>query len=78
MFRRGLKHPLAMAIVERTHPQPQTLHRWYQAARAHHAAYAENKATATVGRARPYTRIHLAILRICDTRALDATDRGGP
>jgi Retrotransposon gag protein len=45
MFRRGLKCPLAIAIVERTHPWPQTLHRWYQAARAHHAAYAENKAT---------------------------------
>jgi hypothetical protein len=45
MFRRGLKRPLATAIVERTHPQPQTLHGWYQAARAHHAAYAENKVT---------------------------------
>jgi Retrotransposon gag protein len=45
MFRRGLKRPLVMAIVERTHPQPQTLQGWYQAARAHHRAYAENKAT---------------------------------
>jgi Zinc knuckle len=31
--------------VERTHPRPQTLQQWYQSARAHHAAYAENKAT---------------------------------
>jgi Retrotransposon gag protein len=45
MFRRGLKCPLATAIVERTHPQPQTLQQWYQSARAHHVAYAENKAT---------------------------------
>jgi Retrotransposon gag protein/Zinc knuckle len=45
MFRRGLKRPLATAIVERTHPQPQMLQQWYQSARAHHAAYAENKAT---------------------------------
>jgi Zinc knuckle len=45
MFRRGLKHPLATAIVERTHPRPQTLQQWYQSARVHHAAYAENKAT---------------------------------
>jgi Retrotransposon gag protein len=45
MFRRGLKRPLATAIVERTHPWPQTLQQWYQLARAHHAAYAENKAT---------------------------------
>jgi Retrotransposon gag protein len=45
MFRRGLKCPLATAIVERTHPRPQTLQQWYQSARAHHAAYAENKAT---------------------------------
>jgi hypothetical protein len=34
------------------------------------------KCCATVGRTLPYTRIHLAILRICDTHALDATDRG--
>jgi Zinc knuckle len=27
------------------HPRPQTLQQWYQSARAHHAAYAENKAT---------------------------------
>jgi hypothetical protein len=45
MFRRGLKRPLATAIVERTHPQPQTLQQWYQSARAHHVAYVENKAT---------------------------------
>jgi hypothetical protein len=45
MFRRGLKRPLATAIVERTHPRLQTLQGWYQVARAHHAAYAENKAT---------------------------------
>ena len=45
MFRRGLKRPLATAIVERTHPRPQTLQQWYQSARAHHAAYTENKAT---------------------------------
>jgi hypothetical protein len=45
MFRRGLKRPLATAIVERTHPRPQTLQAWYQSARAHHTAYAENKAT---------------------------------
>jgi ferric-dicitrate binding protein FerR (iron transport regulator) len=45
MFRRGLKRPLATAIVEWTHPRLQTLQAWYQAARAHHAAYAENKAT---------------------------------
>jgi Retrotransposon gag protein len=45
MFRRGLKRPLATAIVERMHPRPQTLQQWYQSARAHHAAYAENKAT---------------------------------
>jgi Retrotransposon gag protein len=45
MFRRGLKCPLATAIVEQTHPRPQTLQQWYQSARAHHAAYAENKAT---------------------------------
>jgi Zinc knuckle len=44
MFRRGLKRPLATAIVERMHPRPQTLQQWYQSARAHHAAYAENKA----------------------------------
>jgi hypothetical protein len=44
MFRRGLKRPLATAIVERTHPRPQTLQAWYQSARAHHAVYAENKA----------------------------------
>jgi Retrotransposon gag protein len=36
MFRRGLKCPLATAIVEWTHPRPQTLQGWYQAARAHH------------------------------------------
>jgi hypothetical protein len=40
-----LKRPLATAIVEQTHPRPQTLQQWYQSARAHHAAYAENKAT---------------------------------
>jgi hypothetical protein len=34
-----------MAIVKRTHPWPQTLQGWYQAVRAHHAAYVENKAT---------------------------------
>jgi Retrotransposon gag protein/Zinc knuckle len=45
MFRRGLKRPLITAIVEWTHPQPQTLQGWYQAAWAHHAAYAENKVT---------------------------------
>jgi Zinc knuckle len=45
MFRRGLKCPLATTIVERTHPRPQTLQQWYQSARAHHAAYVENKAT---------------------------------
>jgi hypothetical protein len=45
MFQRGLKRPLAMAIVKRTHPRPQTLQQWYQSARAHHAAYTENKAT---------------------------------
>jgi hypothetical protein len=45
MFRRGLKCPLATAIVEQTHPRPQTLQTWYQAARAHHVAYVENKAT---------------------------------
>jgi Retrotransposon gag protein len=45
MFRQGLKCPLATAIIEQTHPCPQTLQGWYQAARAHHAAYAENKAT---------------------------------
>jgi hypothetical protein len=45
MFRRGLKHPLAMAIVEWMHPRPQMLQGWYQAARAHHAAYTENKVT---------------------------------
>jgi Retrotransposon gag protein len=44
MFQRGLKCPLATVIVERTHPRPQTLQQWYQSARAHHAAYAENKA----------------------------------
>jgi Zinc knuckle len=47
MFRRGLKCPLATAIVEWTHPWPQTLHGWYQAAWAHHTAYVENKATFT-------------------------------
>jgi hypothetical protein len=31
---------------------------------------------ATVGRTRYHTCIYLAILRICDTRALDAADRG--
>jgi Zinc knuckle len=45
MFQWGLKQPLATAIVEWTHPCPQTLQGWYQVARAHHAAYAENKAT---------------------------------
>jgi Retrotransposon gag protein/Zinc knuckle len=45
MFQQGLKWPLAMAIVEWMHPCPQTLQGWYQAARAHHTAYAENKAT---------------------------------
>jgi Retrotransposon gag protein len=45
MFRRGLKHPLATAIVEQMHPWPQMLQGWYQAARAHHAAYVENKTT---------------------------------
>jgi hypothetical protein len=45
MFQRGLKRPLATAIVERTHPQPQMLQQWYQSARAHHTAYTENKAT---------------------------------
>jgi Zinc knuckle len=45
MFRRGLKRPLATAIVERMHPRPQMLQQWYQSARAHHAAYTENKAT---------------------------------
>jgi Zinc knuckle len=45
MFRRGLKCPLATAIVEWTYPRPQMLHGWNQAARAHHAVYAENKAT---------------------------------
>jgi Retrotransposon gag protein/Zinc knuckle len=45
MFRRGLKRPLTMAIVEQTHPRPQTLQGWYQVARAHHVAYAENKVT---------------------------------
>jgi Retrotransposon gag protein len=44
MFWRGLKCPLATAIVERTHPRPQTLQAWYQVARAHHMVYAENKA----------------------------------
>jgi hypothetical protein len=29
----------------------------------------------TIARARHYTCVHLAILRICDTRALDAPDR---
>jgi Retrotransposon gag protein/Zinc knuckle len=47
MFRRGLKCPLATAIVKRTHPRPQTLQQWYQSARAHHTAYTENKATFT-------------------------------
>jgi Retrotransposon gag protein len=45
MFRWGLKCPLTMAIVEWTHLQLQMLQGWYQAARAHHAAYAENKVT---------------------------------
>jgi hypothetical protein len=45
MFQRGLKCPLATAIVKQTHPQLQMLQTWYQAARAHHTAYAENKAT---------------------------------
>jgi Retrotransposon gag protein/Zinc knuckle len=45
MFQWGLKWPLATAIVEQMHPCPQTLQGWYQAVRAHHAAYAENKAT---------------------------------
>jgi hypothetical protein len=31
---------------------------------------------ATVGRTCYYTCVHLAILCICDTRALDAVDRG--
>jgi hypothetical protein len=31
---------------------------------------------ATVGRTLYHTCVHLAILRICDTRALDAADRG--
>jgi hypothetical protein len=31
---------------------------------------------ATVGRTRYHARIHMAILRICDTGALDAMDRG--
>jgi hypothetical protein len=44
MFRQGLKRPLATAIVEQTHPRLQTLQQWYQSARAHHAAYVENKA----------------------------------
>jgi hypothetical protein len=30
----------------------------------------------TIGRTCSHTCIHLAILRICDTRALDAADRG--
>jgi Retrotransposon gag protein len=47
MFRRGLKAPLARAIVERTHPRPTTLQAWYTAARTQHVAYAENKATLT-------------------------------
>jgi Retrotransposon gag protein len=47
MFRRGLKAPLAQAIVERTHPRPTTLQAWYTATRTQHAAYAENKATLT-------------------------------
>jgi Retrotransposon gag protein len=47
MFRRGLKAPLARAIVERMHPRPATLQAWYTAARTQHAAYAENKATLT-------------------------------
>jgi hypothetical protein len=33
-------------------------------------------ACATVGRTGYHTCVHLAILRICDTRALDAADRG--
>jgi Retrotransposon gag protein len=45
MFWWGLKYPLATTIVEHTHPRPQTLQGWYQAARAHHVAYVENKAT---------------------------------
>jgi Retrotransposon gag protein len=45
MFRRGLKRPLTTAIVKRTHLRPQMLQGWYQAARAHHTAYTENKAT---------------------------------
>jgi hypothetical protein len=47
MFQWGLKQPLATAIVEWTHLRPQTLQGWYQVARAHHAAYVENKATFT-------------------------------
>jgi hypothetical protein len=30
----------------------------------------------TIGRTCYHARVHLAILRICDTRALDAVDRG--
>jgi Retrotransposon gag protein len=45
MFCRGLKCPLATAIVKQMHPWPQTLHAWYQATQAHHATYTENKAT---------------------------------
>ena len=31
--------------------------------------------TVTIGRTCSHVRIHLAVLRICDTRALDAPDR---
>jgi Retrotransposon gag protein len=47
MFQRGLKAPLAQAIVERMHPQPAMLQAWYTATRTQHVAYAENKATLT-------------------------------
>jgi hypothetical protein len=34
------------------------------------------RSAVTIGRTCYHTHVHLAILRICDTRALDAADQG--